>query len=379
MRKVHRGLSKPQYNTIDGTVKEASIWWMRFSCRGCPIHPQGGGRHKESTHTELVTEAQRKLDHAKGAIASGKWHMPRIDRVTVRDILDSVVSDYANKKRKSLDSVKRKIEKHLIPYFGHRSAVSITGADVRAFTDQRLKAKAAPAEINRELAALRRAYVLAVKDGKLPSRPSFELLPENNQRKGFFTEAEVTTLCTFLPEDFQDAVRFLFITGWRIMETLSREWRHVDFDRGTIQLEHDETKNKQSRIFPFTKYLSAMLTARKRKTDTIQKAKGRIIPYVFHVNGSPLFTAGKPVKEFSKAWKLACKQAGLAGRVPHDFRRSAAMNLITAGVDEQTAMDLLGHRTPSIFRRYRIVTDFDRFEAVKKLDSRKKSSKEIAK
>jgi hypothetical protein len=45
------------------------------------------------------------------------------------------------------------------------------------------------------------------------------------------------------------------------------------------------------------------------------------------------------------------------------------MTMIRAGVDGQTAMDLLGHKTSSIFRRYRIVTDMERIDAVRKLDA----------
>ena len=43
-----------------------------------------------------------------------------------------------------------------------------------------------------------------------------------------------------------------------------------------------------------------------------------------------------------KAWRTACKAAGLAGRVPHDLRRSAARNAIRAGVPERVVMDLGG-------------------------------------
>ena len=36
---------------------------------------------------------------------------------------------------------------------------------------------------------------------------------------------------------------------------------------------------------------------------------------------------------FWDAWHRACAAAGLNGRIPHDFRRTAARNLIAAPVD----------------------------------------------
>ena len=41
----------------------------------------------------------------------------------------------------------------------------------------------------------------------------------------------------------------------------------------------------------------------------------------------------------------------------HDMRRSAARNLSLSGVKEQLAMKITGHKTNSMYRRYRIVDE----------------------
>ena len=83
------------------------------------------------------------------------------------------------------------------------------------------------------------------------------------------------------------------------------------------------------------------------------------------------------LKNFRWTWDKVCCQLGLgtfdkekkkyAGLVPHDFRRSAARNLIKAGVDRRTAMKITGHKTEAILERYNIKTTDDVREALIKV------------
>ena len=73
---------------------------------------------------------------------------------------------------------------------------------------------------------------------------------------------------------------------------------------------------------------------------------------VFHRNG-------QPVVDFRKRWDKACEDAKMPGLLFHDLRRSAVRNLVSAGVDQAVAMRITGHRTASVFQRYRIVSDDD--------------------
>ena len=76
---------------------------------------------------------------------------------------------------------------------------------------------------------------------------------------------------------------------------------------------------------------------------------------------------GRPLKGFVKAWRAACKAAGVPGRIPHDFRRTAVRNLERACVPRSTAMAMVGHRTEAIYRRYAIVDEVMLREAAEKL------------
>lgn len=61
--------------------------------------------------------------------------------------------------------------------------------------------------------------------------------------------------------------------------------------------------------------------------------------------------------------------SGLDGVIVHDLRRCAARNLSRAGVPESVAMEITGHKTRSMYRRYRIVDERDLREATERLQN----------
>lgn len=78
----------------------------------------------------------------------------------------------------------------------------------------------------------------------------------------------------------------------------------------------------------------------------------------------PIFhRRGNRVISYAKDWRKAITEAGLVGKLPHDFRRTAVRNLVRAGVPERVAMAITSHKTRSVFERYNIVSDGDLREA----------------
>jgi integrase len=96
------------------------------------------------------------------------------------------------------------------------------------------------------------------------------------------------------------------------------------------------------------------------RTVALERQRGRLIPSLFHLDG-------KPIGDFREEWRRACEAAGVPGRYVHDFRRSAARNLLRAGVAQRVAMLAIGIATDSIFRRYAIVDETMLREAGEKL------------
>ncbi len=75
-------------------------------------------------------------------------------------------------------------------------------------------------------------------------------------------------------------------------------------------------------------------------------------PFVFH-------RRGQRIMAFRDGWADACEAAKAPGLLFHDLRRSAVRNLDKSGVSQAVARKISGHKTDSIFRRYRIVDEVD--------------------
>ena len=209
---------------------------------------------------------------------------------------------------------------HLRRFFDASYVSQISGDSIASYVCSRQQEGAAPATINRELGALRRAFRLAQLAGKVAFRPEISRLPEDNRRGDFFEAEEYQAVLDNLPEYLRPVIETAYITGWRInSEILTRQKHHVDLDSGCLRLEPSETKYGRGRGFPLTAGLREVLTRQLEKTAELEQKVGSIIPWLFQRNG-------KPIKDFRKAWTAACQRVGVAEKVPEDFRRMAVRN-----------------------------------------------------
>src|SRR5215471_9835726 len=125
-----------------------------------------------------------------------------------------------------------------------RRCRDITTADVQRYAAHRQAEEASNATINRELAALKRMFNLAVRAEKLPSRPYVPFLQEDNVRKGFFEAEAFLAVLRQLRPYLQPMATFAYITGWRKEKILALTWRQVDLTTGIVRLEPGTTKNR---------------------------------------------------------------------------------------------------------------------------------------
>lgn len=345
-----------QQRGLGRIFQRGPIWYIQFSVRGT--------QYRESSESANHADAVRLLKQRIGEVAQGKPVGTKIEKTTLGDLTMMLENDYRANKRHS--NIKAAVA-HLHGFFGADCrAVDLTSDRVTAYRAHRQEQTwnehpVAAATINLELALLRRAFRLAVDAGKVAGSPKFEMLHVDNARKGFFERAEFQAVVSELPDYLKPLATAAYLTGWRKSELLSREWRHVDFKHGWLRLDPGETKNGEGRMAPLMSELRAVLEAQRAWIGEIEKKIGAIIPWVF------VRDDGSPIKGYRRAWRSACKRAGVSGRLLHDLRRTAVRNLERAGVSRSASMRMSGHLTETVYRRYAIVSESDLREAGDKL------------
>ena len=348
---------RPTYKDRHGSKREASVWWISYYSHGKQI--------RESTDTADFGEAKDKLKDAEGKATRGRITKSMERKVLFSELAELVAKDYELNKYRSAVDIELRHRLHIIPFFGKMKASRITESDIDDYILKRREEDASNATINRELVTIKRAFNLGIQKRIVSDRPHISLLKEDNVRQGFFEREQLDSVLPHLWTWNQPPARFAYITGWRKQEVLTLRWPQVDFQAGNVRLEPGTTKNNEARVFPFTAELREILEGQRAKADELKKA-GKITPWVFFREGKT--KRGRPIGDFKKNWNTACTDAGIPGRIFHDFRRTAVRNLVRAGVPERVAMKMTGHKTRSIFERYNIVSEGDLKDAAARLD-----------
>jgi len=323
-----------------------------------------GKQYELSTRTSDLKLALRfhrqKLDElAVDRQGLKEFTTPQHRRLQFGTLLDDLVSDYRVRRVKSLGSALSHI-KPVRDYFGDWRAREINFRAIETYITKRRDDGKANATINRELELLRRALRLAHDRQLLPSIPKVRRLPENNTRQGFFERPDLEAVTATLPDYLRDFTRFAYFTGWRKGEVTSLRWTDVDRDAGVIRLRPEAAKTGRGRMVILEGDLAELIDRRWDARLFANDGRPGVAVFVFHRNG-------RPIGDFGKAWATACRAAGVPDKLFHDLRRTAARNMVRAGVPERVAMAVTGHVTRSMFDRYNIVSEDDLRMAAQKM------------
>jgi integrase len=314
------------------------IWYIQYYDHGRKI--------SESSHSVDRQHAEGLLKQRLADLVCGRDVAP--SKVTVADLCDLVLADYRLRKRRDLKTVEWRYKAHVEPALGSVHASRLTSSQVRSYIEDRRRADASDATINRELAIVRRAFKLAMREDPPLVRhaPYIPKLEEDNARQGFLEPEQYEKLLEELPPRLKALYVCAYHVGARKGELRTIRWEQVDFDASVIRLSAGQTKGKKPRTLPIYGDMEKLLRSQEHECPTG-------CPWVF-------FGAQKhTVSHHLPGWAEACERAGLPGLLFHDLRRSAVRNMKRAGVQDKVAMEISGHKTRAIFDRYNIVDEGD--------------------
>jgi integrase len=343
----------------DGMIyQRGSTWWLAFYVDG--KLQRESAKTSDEEKARKVLRAKLKEVHAHELDPTKPFITQRDRRRTVADLLDALKADFEIRgiaSKQALSNIKRAKAD-----FGAIRATALTSEDVDQYIEQRLADEYAKSSVNRVTQLVKQAYKLA----ELPAPKIRKLDESDNVRRGFFSESEVRQVMANLPADLADFTLFAWLTGMRKSEIASLAWEDVDGD--CIRLRAENAKNGTARLIPLEGELSELIARRKAARQVKVKDTVMLASLIFH-------RKGLPIREFRKSWKTACTKAGIR-RLFHDLRRSACKNMVAAGVPQVTAMQVSGHKTDSMFRRYAICSESDLRTALRTTQQYLKTMKE---
>src|SRR5215204_1640790 len=222
--------------------------------------------------------------------------------------------------------IRNQVKAHLADY----RLCKLSGKDVRRTYRSLLADGLTPSTIGRVHAILKQSMRDAVREKRIRANPLDDVKPpkQTSKEKDVLTPEEVRRLLDAVKGDrFECAFYLCSLVGLRIGECLALRYEDIQFDRGTIRVEHTLYNGE----------CTAPKTTSSRRTLTLPRRALEALVRLCEVQDDQsgyLFatSSGKPVdvSNFYKwSWRPALRRAGLPETLtPHSLRHGTASLLL---------------------------------------------------
>jgi integrase len=235
--------------------KRGNVLWIEYYVRGVCKAESTGQNNREY--------AAKLLQQRIGEAATGRNIGP--EKATVGDLCKLVIADAELRRLRDAKRPRWLYEAHIAPLLGQVRADRFGPSQVRAYVETRRQAGAEDSTINRELAIVRRGFVLGYREEPPLVRrvPAFPKLQENEPRRGFIEQAQYEAILNAIP----DRLKALFVCGYhlgcRLLELRKLQWAEVDLDAREIRILAANAKNGEARTVPIYGEMDAWLATQR--------------------------------------------------------------------------------------------------------------------
>ena len=318
--------------------KRGRVWWMYFTYRGKFIRKSTGTKNTkraEKIHSKVVTEMEE-----------GRWfdRQPG-EKITFKEMMEKYMVEHSEPKKASAERDRSSLT-HLLPYFKEYLISGITPSLINKYKTKRRGEGASPCTVNREMALMKHAFSLAIKEWEWvrenPVR-KVSMEKEGASRDRWLTREEEERLLTASPGWLNEIIMLAIETGCRRGEILSLEWKDVDLFKRTVTVLGEKTEER--RVIPLTQKAFELLKTKERGRSNVRPLKGDFVfthPARRKVNFHTLRTA----------FEAAVGKAKIEGFRFHDLRHTFASRLAQSGTDPYTIQRLMGHKSFVTTQRY---------------------------
>ncbi|MES3057543.1 tyrosine-type recombinase/integrase [Sphingomonas faeni] len=239
---------------------------------------------------------------------------------------------------------RRSLKTYILPEIGSKRVDEVTRQDVaRIHRDLGHK----PTQANRTIEVISKMFSLAEEWGYRPEgtnpRKGVKKYPEN-KRERFLSAAELARVGEVLAEMEAEriempsaiaAIRLLMLTGCRLNEIMTLQWRYIDYQHGLLRLPDSKTGAKDVPVG------APALT---------------LLHSLPHPDGNDWVLPGKfpggRLTDLQPFWQRVRSRAGLKDARIHDLRHTFASVAAAAGMSLLVIGKILGHSSEQTTKRY---------------------------
>lgn len=338
-----------------------------YESDGTPI------RERKTVKAKNPTEAKKMLTLFEAEILQGQY-LKVEEKMTLNLFFKEWLEKYANDPNNLSPDTRQNyiniLEKRILPKYGHMKLADIKTIHIVNFVNdlkkdgRRLDGKKGPLSPS-SIANCYRAF-----NNILSRAAEWQLIKENPaaavkqpkitvKKSDVYSKEELNTLFTHLekkPLHWKVLISLAISTGAREGEIAALEWKHIDFEKGTVFIEQSltevtgegiqlkSTKSKRSRTVSLPGHLLKML----EKFNEQAVYERALVedklewPDHFFIFANEF---GKPIRpdSISQWWRRFTSKYKLKHIRFHELRHTSATLLINEGVHAKVISERLGH------------------------------------